>query len=198
MNRHYYMLIPSWYLDISFLQITNWIRNWRVNVSLSMWLYTVRIWTGINLMKDPGFRAFFLLGLSKIISMTYVEGDIYPYLSEIWSDRLRKFTRIATDTRESIRKRKLFLIWYDELMNGISPISCFFVPVEKWGLSGKRIVPRESEGVNLFRIDNMDFGNVVVLLHRSRSRSISIHGGKYLLARREDSSASYKFCSGRI
>ena len=34
-------------------------------------------------MKDPGFRAFFLLGLSKIISMTYVEGDIYPYLSEI-------------------------------------------------------------------------------------------------------------------
>lgn len=41
-------------------------------------------------------------------------------------------------------------------------------------------------------------GNVVVLLHRSRSRSISIHGGKYLLARREDSSASYKFCSGRI
>lgn len=141
---------------------------------------------------------FFLLGLSKIISMTYVEGDIYPYLSEIWSDRLRKFTRIATDTRESIRKRKLFLIWYDELMNGISPISCFFVPVEKWGLSGKRIVPRESEGVNLFRIDNMDFGNVVVLLHRSRSRSISIHGGKYLLARREDSSASYKFCSGRI
>ena len=57
MNRHYYMLIPSWYLDISFLQITNWIRNWRVNVSLSMWLYTVRIRAGINFMKDLGFRA---------------------------------------------------------------------------------------------------------------------------------------------
>lgn len=123
---------------------------------------------------------------------------IHIYLRYDLIDWLRKSTRIATDTRESIRKRKLFLIWYDELMNGISPISCFCGPVEKWGLSGKRIVPRESEGVNLFRIDNMDFGNVVVLLHRSRSRSISIHGGKYLLARREDSSASYKLCSGRI
>lgn len=36
---------------------TNWIRNWRVNVSLSMWLYTVRIRAGINFMKDLGFRA---------------------------------------------------------------------------------------------------------------------------------------------
>ena len=88
-----------------------------------------------------------------------------------------------------------FFLWWTA---GISPISCFCGPVEKWELSGKRIVPRESEGVNLFRRDNMDFGNVVVLLHRSRSRSISIHGGKYLLARREDSSASYKLCSGRM
>ena len=75
--------------------------------------------------------------------------------------------------------------------------SYFCEPVEKWGFSGKRIVPRESEEVNLFRRDNMDFGNVVVLSHRSRSRSISIHGGKYLSARREDSDASYKLCSGR-
>ena len=56
LNRYYSIPIPSRYLS---RKISNWILNWRVSVSLSMRLCTLRI--GIHFLKDPGFRA--LVGL---------------------------------------------------------------------------------------------------------------------------------------
>lgn len=56
MNRSYSIPIPSRYLP---RKISNWIPNWRVSVSLSMQLCTLRI--GIRFLKDPGFRT--LVGL---------------------------------------------------------------------------------------------------------------------------------------
>jgi hypothetical protein len=49
MNRYYYIQIPSRHLP---RKILNWIPNWRVSVSLSMRLCTLRI--GIHFLKDPG------------------------------------------------------------------------------------------------------------------------------------------------
>ena len=96
-NRYYYIPIPSRYLP---RKIPNCISNWRVSVSLSMWLCTLRI--GIHFLKDPGFRA--LVGLwDPFNDLCCVEGI------SIWSDRLRK-ARGSNGTGESIQKRQFFSI----------------------------------------------------------------------------------------
>jgi hypothetical protein len=78
MNRHYEMLIPSWYLEISFLQI-----QIGFEIDGLMWAYPC----GYTLFEFEQesiswkILAFVLwLGSSKIISMTYVEGYIYIYI----------------------------------------------------------------------------------------------------------------------
>jgi len=98
MNRYYYIPIPSRYLP---RKIPNWIiTNWRVSVSLSMRLCTLRI--GIHFLKDSDFRA--LVGLrDPFDDLCCVEGI------SIWSDRLRK-ARGNKRTGESIQKRQFFSI----------------------------------------------------------------------------------------
>ena len=96
-NRYYYIPIPSRYLP---RKIPKWIPNWRVSVSLSMRLCTLRM--GIHFLKDPGFRA--LVGLRDPFNdLCCVEGI------SIWSDRLRK-ARGSNGTGESIQKRQFFSI----------------------------------------------------------------------------------------
>lgn len=150
MNRYSYIPIPSRYLP---RKIPNWIiPNWRVSVSLSMRLCTLRI--GIRFLKDPGFRA--LVGLrDPFDDLCCVEG--------IWSDRLRK-ARDSKRTGESIQKRQFFsiiLVFSIRLVlvsdpGSVSPFSrdellapaLHFVSVYRGegGLVGKRIVRWEKQG----------------------------------------------------
>ena len=98
MNRYYYIPIPSRYLP---RKIPNWIQNWRVSVSLSMRLCTLRI--GIHFLKDPDFRA--LVGLrDPFDDLCCVEGI------SIWSDRLHK-TRGSNRTGKVYRKDSSFLFY---------------------------------------------------------------------------------------
>lgn len=143
MNRYYYIPIPSRYLR---RKIPNWIKNWRVSVSLSMRLCTLRI--GIHF--HPGFRA--LMGLwDPFDDLCCVEGI------SIWSDRLRK-ARGSNRTGESIQKRQFFSIrlvlvsdpgsvspfFRDELL---APVLHFFsVDRGERGLVRKRIVRWEKQG----------------------------------------------------
>ena len=145
MNRYYYIPIPSRYLP---RKKPNWIQNWRVSVSLSMRLCTLRI--GIHFRKDPGFRA--LVGLrDPFDDLCCVEGI------SIWSDRLRK-ARGSKRTGESIQKRQFFSIilvlvsdpgsvspfFHDELL----ALVLHFVSVDRGEgrLVGKRIVRWEKQG----------------------------------------------------
>lgn len=146
MNRYYYIPIPFRYLP---RKIPNWIiPNWRVSVSLSMRLCTLRI--GIHFLKNPGFRA--LVGLrDPFDDLCCVEGI------SIWSDRLRK-ARGSKRTGESIQKRQFFSIrlvlvsdpgsvspfFRDELL---AP-ALHFVSVDRGegGFVGKRFVRWEKQG----------------------------------------------------
>lgn len=106
MNRYYYIPIPYQYP-----KIPSWIPNWRVSVSLSMRLCTLRI--GIHFLKDPGFRA--LAGLrDPFDDLCCVEG-----ISR-WSDRLRK-ARSSNGTGESIHKytEKTVLFYYIRIFYSI-------------------------------------------------------------------------------
>lgn len=149
MNRYYYIPIPSQYLP---RKIPNWIiTNWRVSVSLSMRLCTLRI--GIHFIKDPGFRA--LVGLrNPFDDLCCVEGI------SLWSDRLRK-ARGSKITGESIQKGQFFsiiLVFSIRLVLVSHPGSVsrdellapapHFVSVDRGegGLVGKRIVRWEKQG----------------------------------------------------
>lgn len=102
MNRYYYIPIPYRYPS---RKIPNWIPNWRVSVSLSMRLCTLRI--GIHFLKDPGFRA--LVGLrDPFDDLCCVEGI------SIWSDRLRK-ARSSNGTGESIHKYTEKTVLFDSI-----------------------------------------------------------------------------------
>lgn len=95
-------------------KIPNWIQNWRVSVSLSMRLCTLRM--GIHFLKDPGFRAFALVGLrDPFDDLCCVEGI------SIWSDRLRK-ARGSNGTGESIHKytEKTALFYSISIFDSIS------------------------------------------------------------------------------
>ena len=149
MNRYYFIPIPSRYLP---RKIPNRIPNWRVSVSLSMQLCTLRI--GIHFLKDPGFRA--LVGLrDPFDDLCCVEGI------SIWSDRLRK-ARGSNGTGESIQKRQFYFYSISirlVLVSDLGSVSPFFrdellapvlhfVSVDRGEreLSGKRIVTWEKQG----------------------------------------------------
>ena len=109
MNQYYYIPIPYWYPP---RKIPNWIPNWRVSVSLSMRLCTLRI--GIHFLKDPGFRALVSLR-DPFDDLCCVEGI------SIWSDRLRK-ARGSNGTGESIQKRQFFSFYYISIFYSIFSI----------------------------------------------------------------------------
>ena len=162
MNRYYYIPIPSRHLP---RKILNWIPNWRVSVSLSMRLCTLRI--GIHFLKDPGFRA--LVGLRDPFNDLCCVERI-----SIWSDRLRK-ARGSNGTGESIQKRQFFsiLVVLDYsirlglvsirlvLVSDPGSVSPFFrdellVPV-------LHFVSVDRGEIRLFQIYNMDSGNSMEL-----------------------------------
>ncbi len=113
------MLIPSWYLDISFLQITNWIRNWRVNVSLSMWLYTVRIRTGINLMQKKAWLSCFGWGCPRSFRWPMLKRSI-----SIWDmiDCVRPANSNWYGQRKYTEKKVLFDL-ISQWSGSVSPFS---------------------------------------------------------------------------
>ena len=208
MNRYYSIPIPSRYLP---RKISNWIPNWRVSVSLSMRLCTLRM--GILFLKDPGFRA--LVGLrDPFDDLCCVEGI------SIWSDRLCK-ARGSNGTGESIHKytEKTVLFYYISIFYSISirlvlvsdlgSVSPFFrdellapvlhfVSVDRGerGLGGKRILTWEKQGGQ--PLSNIQHGfwqcNVVGLSCRSEWIILSTEANLCLLGKRI---ASYKLCLGR-
>jgi len=191
MNRYYSIPIPSRQLP---RKIPNWTQNWRVSVSLSMRLCTLRI--GILFLKDPGFRA--LVGLrDPFDDLCCVEGI------SIWSDRLRK-ARGSNGTGESIQKRQFFSIllvfsisirlvlvsdpgsvspfFRDELL---APV-LHFVSVGRGerGSARRGFYHERSKEVNLVQIYNMDSGNAMECSWTLMSIRMNhlFHGGKSLLA----------------
>ena len=191
MNRYYYIPIPSRYLP---RKIPNCISNWRVSVSLSMRLCTLRI--GIHFLKDPGFRA--LVGLrDPFDDLCCVEGI------SIWSDRLRK-AHGSKRTGESIQKRQFFsiiLVFSIRLVfvsdpGSVSPFfrdellapALHFVSVDRGegGLVGKRIVRWEKQGGQ--PLSNIQHGfwqcNVVGLSCRSEWIILSTEVNLCLLGKR--------------
>jgi hypothetical protein len=192
MNQYYYIPIPSRYLP---RKILNWIPNWRVSVSVSMRLCTLRI--GILFLKDPGFRA--LVGLrDPFDDLCCVEGI------SIWSDRLRK-ARGSNGTGESIQKVLFYSIRL-VLVGSVSPFFrdellapvLHFVSVDRGerGPGGKKIVPWEKQGGQ--PLSNIQHGfwqcNVVGFSYRSEWIILSTEANLCLLGKRI---ASYKFCLGR-
>lgn len=192
MNRYYYIPIPFRYLP---RKIPNCIiPNWRVSVSLSMRLCTLRI--GIHFLKDPGFRA--LVGLrDPFDDLCCVEGI------SIWSDRLRK-AHGSKRTGESIQKRQFFsiiLVFSIRLVfvsdpGSVSPFfrdellapTLHFVSVDRGegGLVGKRIVRWEKQGGQ--PLSNIQHGfwqcNVVGLSCRSEWIILSTEVNLCLLGKR--------------
>lgn len=203
MNRYYYISIPFRYLP---RKIPNWIiPNWRVSVSLSMRLCTLRI--GIHFLKDPGFRA--LVGLrDPFDDLCCVEGI------SIWSDRLRK-ARGSNRTGESIQKRQFFsiiLVFSIRLVlvsdpGSVSPFfrdellarALHFVSADRGegGLVGKRIVRWEARRSTSYKYTTQILAmqcSWTLMSIRMEWIILSTEVNLCLLGKKI---ASYKFCLGR-
>ena len=131
-NRYYYMLIPSWYLDISFLQIKNWIRNWRVNVSLSMWLYTVRIRTRINFMQNLGSRALVGVVQDHFFRWPMLKGYLYLSIWDmIWSTDCVGLANSNRYGQGKYTEKEVFSDLISQWSGSVSPFS-YDEPLNYW------------------------------------------------------------------
>jgi len=171
MNRYYYIPIPSRYL---LRKISNWIPNWRVSVSLSMRLCTLRI--GIHFLKDPGFRALVSLR-DPFDDLCCVEGI------SIWKDSSISILLVFSISIKFVLVSDLGSaspFFRDELL---APV-LHFVSVDRGEreLRGKRIVTWEKQGGQPFSNIQHGFWQWGWTL-MSIWMNHPFHGGKSLPAR---------------